>query len=104
MGNKIKVMILINTLMHGGAERIVYDIADKINKDEFDLHIVYMKSHKYFKEGNKKSFLDDLMEKKIKVTCLGGKNRSAIKESINLWKLLRKENLMFCKLFYHTQE
>ena len=92
LGNKKKkIMILINTLMHGGAERIVFDIADKINKEDFDLHIVYMKDHKYFKEGGKKSFLDDLKNVDVRITCLGGKNRDVIKESIAFWKLLRKE-------------
>lgn len=91
MQAKKKIMILINTLMHGGAERIVFDIADKINKENFDLHIVYMKDHKYFKEGNKKSFLDDLKNVNVKISCLGGKNKDAIRESIALWKLLRIE-------------
>lgn len=88
---KKKILILINTLMHGGAERIVVDIAENINKNKFDLHVVYMKDHKYFKEGNKKSFLDDINKTGIRVTCLGGKNKSVIKESLALFKLLKKE-------------
>lgn len=85
-----KITILINTLLLGGAERMVFDICDKIDKNEFDMHVVYMKSHKYFKNGNQ-SFLELILKTGVKVTCLEGKNRSAIKESISLWKILRKE-------------
>ncbi len=87
---KPKVMILINNLLHGGAERMVFDIADKIDKSKFDLRVVYMKDHKYFKGGNK-TFLEDIEKLGVKVTCLGGKNKSAVRESIALWKLLRTE-------------
>ena len=89
--NKIKkIAILINTLLLGGAERIVFDICDKIDKNEFNFHVVYMKSHKFFKNGDQ-SFLELILKTGAKVTCLEGKNKSIIKEVIFLWKVLRKE-------------
>ena len=85
-----RVVILINTLLHGGAERMVFDISDKINKSEFNIHVVYMKSHEYF-QGGTESLLEDIEKTGVRISSLGGKNRSVFRESIRLWKLLRRE-------------
>jgi glycosyltransferase involved in cell wall biosynthesis len=86
---KIKVILLINELIRGGAQQMVHDISNKINKDEFDVHVVYMKSHENF--SDRKFMLDDVKKTGVKITCLEGKTRSVIKESYRLYKLLRQE-------------
>ncbi len=90
MMNKKKVLILINELLRGGAQRIVLDIAKNIDKNEFDLHVVYMKSHNVFK-GDADSLLADLQKTGVKISCLEGKQKFSWKEVKRFQEIVQKE-------------
>lgn len=86
----IKVFILINTLLHGGAERMVFDLCDQLDKNLFTITVVQMKDHCYFKNSDQ-SLLTAVENTGAKVVSLHGTNRSFFKEAWRLWQLLKKE-------------
>ena len=87
---KIKVVILINELLRGGAQRIVVDIARGLDKEQFDLHVTFLKAENVF-PAETKSLLNELLMTGVKVTSLGGRQRFSLSEFESLRKYLRHE-------------
>jgi glycosyltransferase involved in cell wall biosynthesis len=87
---KIKVVILINELLRGGAQRIVLDIAKNINRDQFDVHIVYLKDHNNF-GPDPKTVLEEVKATGLPVTCLEGGKKFSFSEAKKLYLFLKKE-------------
>ncbi len=90
MGEKIKVLILINELLRGGAQRIVLDIAKNIDSQKFDLKIVYLKSHANF-PADSQTVLQEVLKTGIPVIAIEGKKRFVFGDAWKLYKLVRKE-------------
>lgn len=85
-----KVVILINELLRGGAQRIVVDIARLINKETIDLHIAFLKSEHVFPPETK-SLLQELLVTGTRVTSLGGEKKFSLDEFKKLRNFLKRE-------------
>lgn len=88
--NKKKILIIVNELLRGGAQRIILDIAKNINHNEFDLHVVTLKAENNF-PSESKTLLGDLLKTNTKVTMIGGRQKFSIGEFLRLIRLLRRE-------------
>jgi len=88
--DKKKVLILVNELLLGGAQRIILDISRNINKDEFDLLVVYLKSHDNF-GLDVKNLSNDIAEFGVRVIGLNGKKKFTFLEYQKLLDLLKTE-------------
>lgn len=86
----LKVMILVNELLRGGAQKIVYDIACTIDRSLFDVHIVYLKNHLLFK-ADVKSLEEEIAGTGTRITAIGGKQKFSYQEFKTLRQLLAKE-------------
>lgn len=83
-------MILVNELLRGGAQRIIYDIARTIDKDRYDLHIVYLKGHQVF-DANTKSLLEEVISTGVRITPIDGGRKFSYREFDAVRKLLVAE-------------
>lgn len=88
--NKKKVVIIVNELLRGGAQRIILDIAKNINHSEFDLHVVTLKAENNF-PSESKTLLSDLLKTNTRVTMIGGRQKFSIGEFLRLVRFLRRE-------------
>ena len=95
---KIKIVILVNELLRGGAQRIILDIAKNINRTVFSLRIVYLKSHENF-ESNIKTLAGEIETSGIPVTCLYGGKHFSMGEAWQLYRFLRNEKPDVLHLF-----
>ncbi|MDX1693998.1 MAG: glycosyltransferase, partial [Ketobacteraceae bacterium] len=50
MSNPVKVLVVISNLSHGGAERQIVELANRINRDVVDLHLCSLSHHMPLKE------------------------------------------------------
>ncbi len=57
-GNKIGILQIITGLEYGGAEQVVYDLANNINRDNFDVYVVSITSKTDRSESFKKIGID----------------------------------------------
>lgn len=85
-----KVVILINELLRGGAQRIVVDIARFIDKEKVDLQVAFLKAEDVFPPETK-SLIKDLLITGVKVTSLGGKQKFSLEEFKKLRSFLKRE-------------
>lgn len=84
----VRVTILINELLLGGAQRIVLDIMRGIDREHFALEVVYLKSHKNF--GARQTLLEDACATGIPVVSLEGKERFHMRDMLRLYQHLRR--------------
>jgi glycosyltransferase involved in cell wall biosynthesis len=85
----MRVCILVNDLLHGGAQRIILDIAKNYDRECFDLSVVYLKDHALFGE---QSYLDaDVQGAGVTITGLSGARRFSLREFRALYRYLRTE-------------
>jgi glycosyltransferase involved in cell wall biosynthesis len=87
---KIQVVILINELLRGGAQRIVLDIARNIDRKRFALQVVYLKAGTNF-APDAQTVLGELEASGTPVTCLSGGPHFSFAEAIRLYRFLRRE-------------
>lgn len=87
---RLKVLILINDLLRGGAQRIVADIAIAIDRDRFDLLVVYLKPPDIF-SADSKSLLFEMEESGVRIVCAGGGQKFSLAEFFKLVKILKDE-------------
>lgn len=88
---KIKVAYIINDLLIGGAQRIIFDTCSLINKNEFEIVVIYYTDHESFGRAN---FVRDFKEKGIRTICLNPKVAmiSRYKNFLSLYKTLKYES------------
>jgi glycosyltransferase involved in cell wall biosynthesis len=87
---KIRVIILINELLRGGAQRIVLDIAQNIDRKRFALQVVYLKADTNF-PPDAQTVLSELEASGISAVCLSGGPRFSFAEAVRLYTFLRRE-------------
>jgi glycosyltransferase involved in cell wall biosynthesis len=80
---KIKVLALINSLAPAGAERLLLQIAEHIDKDKFDFVICYLEKEK--------SLLDDFKQLGIKTIGLEINHKLDLRVIPGLYKTLKSE-------------
>jgi glycosyltransferase involved in cell wall biosynthesis len=80
---KIKVLALINSLAPAGAERLLLQIAEHINKDKFDFIVCYLEKEK--------SLLDDFKQLGIKTIGLEISHKLDLRVIPRLYKTLKSE-------------
>lgn len=88
--SKKKIVIIVNELLRGGAQRIILDIAKKIDHNEFDLHVVTLKAENVFPPESK-TLLSDLLKTGTKVTMIDGRQRVSFGEFLRLVRFLKRE-------------
>lgn len=86
----IKVIILVNELLRGGAQRIIWDIARDLDKRRFSVTVVYLKSHKNF--GPDAATLEkEFQQAGIRVVSMDGAQRFSFPDLLKLIRFLRSE-------------
>jgi glycosyltransferase involved in cell wall biosynthesis len=80
---KIKVLALINSLAPAGAERLLLQIAEHIDKDKFDFVVCYLEKEK--------SLLDDFKQLGIKTIGLEINHKWDLRVIPRLYKTLKSE-------------
>ncbi|MBM3205160.1 glycosyltransferase, partial [Candidatus Uhrbacteria bacterium] len=98
MTDKIRVVHLINDLLVGGAQRVVYDITSHLSGDSFD---VYIASLFDFKRSTRPNIVHLLDQKKLTYTCFDF-SQSGLLPFYTLWNYLRKTkpDILHCHLPY----
>lgn len=86
---KIRVLILVNELLRGGAQRIVADLACNFDLNKFEVSVVYLKSHKVF-GSNQETLIGEFKDAGIQVTSLEGKQKFSFGEVWHLYKFIRQ--------------
>lgn len=86
----IRIVILINELLRGGAQRIVLDIAQNIDRKRFALQVVYLKADTNFSR-DAQTVLSELEASGIPAVCLSGGPHFSFTEAIRLYTFLRRE-------------
>lgn len=86
----IRIVILINELLRGGAQRIVLDIAQNIDRKRFALQVVYLKADTNF-SSDAQTVLGELKASGISAVCLSGGLHFSFTEAIRLYTFLRRE-------------
>lgn len=86
----IKVFIIVNELLRGGAQRIILDYACAANKNDFELHVVTLKAEDVFPPESK-TLLNDLLKTGAHVHSIGGRARFEFDEFKRLLKLFKRE-------------
>lgn len=84
------IVIIVNELLRGGAQRIILDIASRIDKTKFSLHVVFLKSERIF-PAETKTVLDEILQTGARVTSIGGEQRFTRNEFKRLVAFLRRE-------------
>lgn len=84
------VVIIVNELLRGGAQRIILDIAARLDKSKFSLHVVFLKSERIFPPETK-TVLDEILQTGARVTSIGGEQRFTRNEFKRLVAFLRRE-------------
>lgn len=98
LDQRIRVVILINELLRGGAQRIVLDIAQNIDRKHFALQIIYLKADTN-STSDAQTVLGDLKASGISTTCLFGGPRFSFAEAVQLYKFLRREKPQVLQTF-----
>lgn len=84
----IKVAIIINELLVGGAQRIVVDLANHFDTDKFEINLILLKSKKAFAQDRK--WLDhEIVNPKIKIITISDQARFSFKDLKKLWSVLK---------------
>lgn len=86
---RVKICILVNELLPGGAQRIVLDIAKNVDRERFDLVVVQLKSHTHF--GAVPNLVQDFDAIGARVVSIEGGRRIGLRELYRLYRLLRRE-------------
>jgi glycosyltransferase involved in cell wall biosynthesis len=81
--SKIKVLALINSLAPAGAERLLLQIAEHIDKDKFDFVVCYLEKEK--------SLLDEFKKLRIKTIGLEINHKLDMRVIRRLYKTLKSE-------------
>lgn len=87
---RIKVVILMNEVLRGGAQRIVLDIARNIDKKLFSLQIVYLKPETIFATSSP-SFKSEFEATGVPLFCISGGPHFSFTEALRLYQFLRRE-------------
>jgi glycosyltransferase involved in cell wall biosynthesis len=87
---KIKVLIVVNELLRGGAQRIILDITRNYDSERFDLEVVVLKSHQNFGE-NIETVLEEVRKTGVNVLMMEGARRFRFSELWSLMKLFRQK-------------
>lgn len=87
---RLKVLILVNDLLRGGAQRIIADIAHTIDTDRFELLVAYLKPFEIFSTDSS-SLLSEIEAGHVRIVCVGGRQKASFSEFFKLLKLLRDE-------------
>lgn len=85
----VKVLVLVNELLRGGAQRIILDIAQRIDRSKFTLHVAFLKAEDVFPPETK-SLLRELLSTGVQVTSIGGRQKFSSAEFRSLRRLLRQ--------------
>lgn len=86
----ISVVIIVNELLRGGAQRIILDIARGIDKRQFSITVTYLKSHKNF--GEKAATLEEEFRRaNVRVISLEGAQKFSFLDLLKLIRFLRDE-------------
>src|SRR3989344_784355 len=86
----LSVVIIVNELLRGGAQRIILNLARDIDKGKFSITVVYLKSHKNF-GPDAATLEDELRQTGIRVISLEGAQRFTPTDLLKLIRLLRNE-------------
>lgn len=88
--SKIKLAFLINDLLIGGAQKLILDMARRIDKESFEIVVIKLKNESQLKPGID-TFIEDFQKLKIPVLDVNGGKRFSYTEAVRLYKLLKKE-------------
>lgn len=87
--SRVRVVILINELLRGGAQRIVLDIVRTIDRDRFAIVVVCLKSEKNF-QADSATVRNDMAQAGIPVVDLGGGPFFRFKDALVLYHYLKE--------------
>lgn len=86
MNNKIRILYLTTTSKVSGAEKIMYELSKRINKERFEIMVCTIKDD--LKEG----LLEKSRDIGIKAATLGVKNKWEFYKSFQLFKIIKDFN------------
>lgn len=86
---KRRVLIVINELLRGGAQRIVADVAKGLDRAEYELSVLHLKSHRNF--GAAPTLEEEIRATGTHVLSLEGAPRASLREFFALVALMRRE-------------
>ena len=89
--SRIRVVVVIDTLAHGGAERCAVDMASALDPAAFDVHVVVTRTG-----GPLRGVLD---EHGVRCTVLGRRRRFDLKATLRLRRLVRNADVVHAHKF-----
>ena len=99
---KIKIVILVNELLRGGAQRIILDIAKNINRTVFPSHCVYLKSHENFESNIKTLCRRNRNFGNPSYLSLWRKTHFSMGDCLAMYRFLRNEKNQMCYISFFT--
>lgn len=84
---RIKVAIIVNELLRGGAQHIIFDLARNVDRSSFELLIIHLKEHK---QGDT-NFKKECENAGVRVISCYGKQKFSFREVKTLYQNLKIE-------------
>ena len=93
---KKKIAILLPSFEFGGAETMVAQLVNQINKEKFDVYLILKK------EIKKNALFDSILDKKIKIFSINNNSKFNVKSIIQMYKLLKNIKPAIIHTHLHT--
>lgn len=92
VSRKIKIAILVNDLLRGGVQRIIFDLAHTIDRNRYDVLVVYFKRSGAVAKAGTITLESSFEEIGTNTVCLEGSRRWSFSEFGKLIRVLRTFN------------
>jgi glycosyltransferase involved in cell wall biosynthesis len=89
MESRLRVFILVNELLRGGAQRIIHDLVKNANSEKIEFTVVCLKSHANFHQPE--TLDSEILARGIKIISIEGGKRISFREARTLYSLLCSE-------------
>ena len=89
--NKIKIAFVVNSVLPGGAERIILDLCRGLDHSRFEVVVISMKADEVFGSEASRSLRPHMEQAGARVIAVSPRLRTRVRDLFALYRIFRKE-------------